>query len=719
MESTVKCYSSEGDPWISHEHVIAGRDAIAPDGQVLPDWLTWREYSTLTDGVEVRTWSIVRLPQTYYGPSIPLGQGWTFGGLSSPVSAAAQPATVVTASSSGSIPPSPSGPSSSPPFYTFSATSKSLDATATPSTSTSILAPTASAGSSLPVSTTSPASILSPQFPSTRQVQSDTSSSPDPSSAAQASRETDIPLLPALLVPLLALLLISVGALWYFGRRRQALNSQPRLNQPGWLPAYWRKEGRHRYEKTVEKPEPSYAPDGPAEPDGQGDTQSQPTFYGPAPPPLSPVPTERSALLAEFTPHHHRQHSLTPSSRRVHDDELAELVAQNHTLLERLTLGLGLSSSRSSSRCGRPGRATSGNTVERLGSAAYRQLGDGPPVVQTQKSVNRTSQSQSGSATGSGSGNGAQADTSGTTSGPNPPSAGFSDRLLSFRVPASSNSSRGSYRRGGSTSSRASSGGTRSTGDLDGGWFASRYGQTRIAGEATAPAGRFGDPSTWPSAIQEDDTGDTPNDQPPARTNTSWISSSRLGFPQPPPRDEQKAHHAAKVLQRGKRGYSHAPLSAFGSMSPTPPASLESAEPHTGSNRPTSASRSALSPMNDLFVTTPPGSAGSADRPHSFIGEPIVDVRGLAHQTCSNGAFDEFGGPTRKDSRETNITSANSEIGRSENASLQSGYNLDSHGGSQSSGPEEQAAQGQALHGRRSRPWLLSPRDADGHQNQA
>ncbi|BEJ13175.1 hypothetical protein CspHIS471_0303490 [Cutaneotrichosporon sp. HIS471] len=45
------------------------RQSFTPDGQELPEWLSWSQYVTVVDGQQVTTGQIVDLPLTYYGPN--------------------------------------------------------------------------------------------------------------------------------------------------------------------------------------------------------------------------------------------------------------------------------------------------------------------------------------------------------------------------------------------------------------------------------------------------------------------------------------------------------------------------------------------------------------------------------------------------------------------------------------------------------------------------
>ncbi|KIM22915.1 hypothetical protein M408DRAFT_332684 [Serendipita vermifera MAFF 305830] len=56
-------------------------DEVSPTDQPLPEWMTW---SAITNADGSEGFTIVSLPLTYYGPSIPLGPDWTYGGETSP-----------------------------------------------------------------------------------------------------------------------------------------------------------------------------------------------------------------------------------------------------------------------------------------------------------------------------------------------------------------------------------------------------------------------------------------------------------------------------------------------------------------------------------------------------------------------------------------------------------------------------------------------------------
>ncbi|KAI0759585.1 hypothetical protein BD413DRAFT_596312 [Trametes elegans] len=131
---------------------------MAAPTQVLPSWLTLStSLVTLSDGALSTSSTTLRLPLTYFGPSIPLGTDgvWTYGGLTPPPT---------TASVSTSVPatttPTPTIPSTtSTPLTT--APSSSTSATSTlPSTSPTSSSTAAAAGTSHGISPATLGAIL-------------------------------------------------------------------------------------------------------------------------------------------------------------------------------------------------------------------------------------------------------------------------------------------------------------------------------------------------------------------------------------------------------------------------------------------------------------------------------------------------------------------------------------------------------------------------------
>ncbi|KAF8589884.1 hypothetical protein K439DRAFT_276728 [Ramaria rubella] len=103
---------------------------MAAPTQALPPWLTPVLVTVTQDGAVVVQTSVSQLPQTYFGPSIPLDSAWVFGGSTFPASIATSFASI----SSGSATPGSS-----------SSTTSAADTTSTTSTAASSIpsAPTA------------------------------------------------------------------------------------------------------------------------------------------------------------------------------------------------------------------------------------------------------------------------------------------------------------------------------------------------------------------------------------------------------------------------------------------------------------------------------------------------------------------------------------------------------------------------------------------------
>ncbi|OSC98533.1 hypothetical protein PYCCODRAFT_1375142 [Trametes coccinea BRFM310] len=108
--------------------------------QVLPSWLTLSTtLVTLPDGSVSTSSATLRLPLTYFGPSIPLGTDgvWTYGGLTPPPSTTATPTSSTTSTSpaTSTITPAPTVSSSS-----LSSVSSSVSSSLPPSSSTAAAA---------------------------------------------------------------------------------------------------------------------------------------------------------------------------------------------------------------------------------------------------------------------------------------------------------------------------------------------------------------------------------------------------------------------------------------------------------------------------------------------------------------------------------------------------------------------------------------------------
>ncbi|ESK89458.1 hypothetical protein Moror_16117 [Moniliophthora roreri MCA 2997] len=133
---------------------------MAAPTQEYPPWLTTVVSETTDDAgnVGLET-SVMYLPLTYYGPPIPLGPNWTYGGLTSPASTETTlPPTTettempTTTAIPSSLPTTTAIPTTTPPIPT-SATSSLSTTSSLPSTSSSSLPSTSS--SSLPSTSSS------------------------------------------------------------------------------------------------------------------------------------------------------------------------------------------------------------------------------------------------------------------------------------------------------------------------------------------------------------------------------------------------------------------------------------------------------------------------------------------------------------------------------------------------------------------------------------
>ncbi|KIY49199.1 hypothetical protein FISHEDRAFT_72546 [Fistulina hepatica ATCC 64428] len=111
--------------------------------QLLPSYLTLStSVYTNAEGQLTTSSTTLQLPLTYYGPSIPLGSDWTWGGLYSPTTTTTSVHTTATATSSGPVSASTSSISSRASSVTLSSVTLS---TRSGYSSTSAVAPTATA----------------------------------------------------------------------------------------------------------------------------------------------------------------------------------------------------------------------------------------------------------------------------------------------------------------------------------------------------------------------------------------------------------------------------------------------------------------------------------------------------------------------------------------------------------------------------------------------
>ncbi|KII84407.1 hypothetical protein PLICRDRAFT_46314 [Plicaturopsis crispa FD-325 SS-3] len=139
---------------------------MAAPTQQLPPWLSLSAtVVTGANGALSTSETLLNLPLTYYGPSIPLGTdgSWTYGGLTSPAS------TSVTAGTTTSTPPS----SSATPSITSAPSSTSATPTSSLSSSPSSSAiPSSPTTASLPSSTSASFSFTAPSSSPTSQQSS-------------------------------------------------------------------------------------------------------------------------------------------------------------------------------------------------------------------------------------------------------------------------------------------------------------------------------------------------------------------------------------------------------------------------------------------------------------------------------------------------------------------------------------------------------------------
>ncbi|KAF8813515.1 hypothetical protein BYT27DRAFT_7231005 [Phlegmacium glaucopus] len=176
--------------------------------QVFPPWLT-PSASVVTNaaGVPVATeTSIVYLPLTYFGPSIPLGSLWIFGGSTSPASTSSVTSTPLTTTAIPSF--TTTATTTTPTTFSSTSASISISNTATPTFSTT------------PTSNLSSASPTNSSLPSTP-----TTSLPSSSSAAQLAGLTKGQLVGVIVASVLGLIFVFVLALflclWCKGRRNR------------------------------------------------------------------------------------------------------------------------------------------------------------------------------------------------------------------------------------------------------------------------------------------------------------------------------------------------------------------------------------------------------------------------------------------------------------------------------------------------------------------
>jgi len=417
----------------------------------------------------IQTGEILQLPLTCkfetrpklmadYGPSIPLGPDWTYGGITSP---AAEESTIspplatttidpigeVSSVASASAEPSlPAEPSSSPVAATMSQSPVS-EAILNPLQTGAGPLEAAPTSASVTQSLSSPLviglSTNSPSATSSDAIET-TQSTPQPTQSTQSSSNKLLPLLPAILVPLLVAALLLLLLIYCFRRRERS--------KAGYTTAIGASSGGFGGWLTS-----SFA----RRANGSGEVftsaWTQVPEVKPEVSPISPVSAEawnksqdRSALLG-FIPNHHRTSSSIDVARPIEavpaqsivvaasEEELEVMADRNQSLLRRLNLGLGWLSAASlvsSKGSGSKSRIASGFTLEK-GNGGTGALG----VPEETESEKTESADKSGTASG----------TKETTSGSASASAAaLSNEQLFYRPPQDSISSRGS------TSSRGS-----------------------------------------------------------------------------------------------------------------------------------------------------------------------------------------------------------------------------------------------------------------------
>ncbi|KAJ8689197.1 hypothetical protein PTI98_013245 [Pleurotus ostreatus] len=114
---------------------------MAQPTQELPPWFTASVDTLLgADGVPFTTsTTLLFLPLTYYGPSIPLGPDWTYGGLTSPASTSSTPISTATPTITATPTPTATPSESITSFPSSSSTSNVITLS---TASTSDVAPT-------------------------------------------------------------------------------------------------------------------------------------------------------------------------------------------------------------------------------------------------------------------------------------------------------------------------------------------------------------------------------------------------------------------------------------------------------------------------------------------------------------------------------------------------------------------------------------------------
>ncbi|KAK8861224.1 hypothetical protein IAR55_002043 [Kwoniella newhampshirensis] len=341
------------------------RGGTAPDGEVLPDWMTYVSTVVTVNDVPVTTGSIADLPLTYYGASIPLGEGWTYGGASSPkTSASMQASRTSTTIRTMSVHPQHTSSGTSSTDYATS----TVDSLPTKAPSPDLSVPSPSASDSEVTSTSSSRSMSTdPTMPVSSTLLSTTPSSTptpviphsiteSPSSSTNHSTNVVLGLLLGVLIPgtIIGVFLCVLVVIY----RRNELRSPSSFLRFLTAPSLWFATSARPTTPGV--PPRSTVPPHPSSPGVRS-------------------PDEKSALLPRFVAQHHRNSSSLSIARDTAiDDELRDLVQQNQSLLQRLNLGLGwlTTSSNSTGSSASVGRRASGNTLEK-GQGGGRRIFSG------------------------------------------------------------------------------------------------------------------------------------------------------------------------------------------------------------------------------------------------------------------------------------------------------------------------------------------------------
>ncbi|WWC99060.1 hypothetical protein V866_005954 [Kwoniella sp. B9012] len=338
------------------------RGGTAPDGLVLADWQTYLSYVGTINDTPYTVTTIANLPLTYYGPSIPLGDGWTYGGLTSPtgtdnpappITDTSVPSTEIEDSPSSTVTAlSNSDASSSIPYSIFTSLTSSSTLSRLSAQSTTLFASSSSPASISPTTSVSPsASSSSTTFaPDTINNPPSVPTQPnDPIPTDSEGRNLLAPLLGALIPLALAILVILIFSCVYHKNRHSRDSRFFGL-----------------FSKSKWSSLPSNPPVGPMGNKGKSREIGENADIARV---GANSPNEKSALLPGWTAQHHRRNSQQDMTQV--DDELMELAKRNDRLLQRLNLGLGwlkttpTPSNSSSSSDGSGGRKASGNTLEK------------------------------------------------------------------------------------------------------------------------------------------------------------------------------------------------------------------------------------------------------------------------------------------------------------------------------------------------------------------